>query len=353
MGLLRKFKDKQKFILILNILILISLCLSSCSPNQKTDIADLPVRVTVVRFDASLSELTPTNAYEQHLRFKDEFGPFYQDFIERILAVGAVDDEHIGRILAEISDTEDFKALSKAVKSAFPDLDSQELELSRAFSLVKEHFPEQELPKRFFSYFSGFSVQTALGEDYMGIGLDMFLGSDSPFYPALIAQYPRYMSEKFTPENIVPRVMETFIREEMMTDADLDGTFLAHMLHHGKVMYLMDAFLPHTPDSLKIGYTSTQMKWASDYQSSIWDWVLMESLLYENDYLMIQKHFHNAPFTPALGDRNESAPKLGVFLGWNMVRKYMRQNPETTLEELISLNNEQQILELSGYNGRR
>nr|WP_079715265.1 hypothetical protein [Parapedobacter luteus] len=79
---------------------------------------------------------------------------------------------------------------------------------------------------------------------------------------------------------------------------------------------------------------------------------MQENLLYEADYNRIQKYLGEAPFTPELGEQNESAPKLGVFIGWQMVRKYMDRNPETTLTELLDISDAQTILDGSKYRGR-
>lgn len=347
-----KIKDKQKNPLFYCLIFLIFLTSAACRRNATISDGRPDIQLSILRFDLSLSNLDTENALEKHIMWKNEYGIFYRDYIEKVLAIGPVDeDEEIAAILSHISQTEDFHMLKEEVQKVFKDLSVEEERLSHAFGHIKHELPKTVIPTQIITYFSGFAVQTAIGEDYIGIGLDMFLG-DSPFYPSLIGQYPQYIYEKFTPENIVPRVLEVFIREEIMPEDQLEGSFLAHMLHHGKVLYLMDTFLPETDDHLKIGYTKQQIDWAMRYQSSIWDWVLMEELLYQTDYLAIQKHFNNAPFTPQLGDRDESAPKLGVFLGWNMVRKYMKEYPETSLQKLLAMGNEQVFLTQSGYKGR-
>jgi hypothetical protein len=40
----------------------------------------------------------------------------------------------------------------------------------------------------------------------------------------------------------------------------------------------------------------------------------------------------------------ESAPQLGVWLGWNIVRQYMERHPEVTLNGLLSEGDHQKIL---------
>jgi len=121
------------------------------------------------------------------------------------------------------------------------------------------------------------------------------------------------------------------------------------MIYSGKIMYFMDQILPKVPDSLKIGYTSKQVEWCIKFQSDIWASFLEQNLLYETDNQKIQTYFNEAPFTPGMGQQNESAPKLGIWTGWQIVKQYMRKHSDITLQQLMALNDAQNILNESGY----
>ena len=177
----------------------------------------------------------------------------------------------------------------------------------------------------------------------------MFLGPDSKFYPSLKQSIPLYISRRFTPEHITPRVIETLVREEMFPEKDDVTSFLDNMVYNGKIMYLMDAIMPNVADTLKIGYTPQQLDWCKTYEASVWGYFLEENLLFETDHFKYQKYLNEAPFTPGIGERNESAPKLGVFIGWQIVKKYMEKNPEVSLQQLMEENDAQKILKESKY----
>ncbi|HMR19447.1 MAG TPA: gliding motility lipoprotein GldB, partial [Sphingobacterium sp.] len=261
------------------------------------------------------------------------------------------DSLYIRDALARVIRTKDFVDLSAAVEARYPDMVSYEKELAKALRYVKYYFPEYEVP-RFITFVGGFSFQTPIGNDYVGIGLDMFLGADSKFYPALVQSIPLYISRRFTPENIVPRVIEAILREDIYPQLDGSVNTLAHMIYNGKILYAMDCVLDNVPDELKIGYTEEQLKWARRYQQDIWAWFVQDNLLYNTDFLRIQKYFTEAPFTPELGEGNESAPKLGSYSGWMIVRKYMENHPNVGLKELFANENAQEILEGSKYRGK-
>lgn len=316
------------------------------------DVSLIDVDVKIERFDQELATLDSAKILEQNKAWSEQYGAFYADFMQYMLEAGNPSDTlHIKKTLSEMLRQRDFKALATAVEKKYPTLKNQENDLTQAFKYVKYYFPEYNLP-RFVAYFSGFSVQTPIGDGYIGIGLDMFLGADSEFYPALVGSIPLYLSRRFTPENITPRVVESVLRQELYPQENTDLNTLQHMVYQGKILLALDSILPDMADSLKIGYTAHQMKWANTYQSEIWAWFLQEELLYNTDYLHIQKYFTEAPFTPELGENNASAPKLGTYLGWMMVRKYMQQNPHVTLRQLLANNNAQDILEKSKFKGK-
>ena len=326
--------------------------LFSCSGETRVDVSHIDVDIKIERFDTALDSLRPDNVLAKNRAWLDRYGYFYADYMQYMLEAGnPLDSTQLADVLRRVIETEDFNALKASVYETYPDLSEQEAGLTDAFKHVKYYFPDRTIP-RVIAFFSGFAVQSPVGKDYLGIGLDMFLGADSKFYPALRESIPYYLSRRFTPENIVPRTVESYVREELYPQNNLDVTLLQHMVYQGKVLYVMDRLMPDVADTLKIGYTTQQWVWTERYEPDIWAWFLQENLLYEADYNRVQKYLSEAPFTPELGEHNESAPKLGVFIGWQIVQAYMERFPETTLPELLAISEAQEILDGSRYRGK-
>lgn len=326
--------------------------LFSCSGETRVDVSHIDVDSKIERFDKALDSLRPDNVLAKNREWLDRYGYFYADYMQYMLEAGnPLDSTQLADVLKRVIETEDFSTLKASVYETYPDLSEQEAGLTDAFRHVKYYFPDRTIP-RFIAFFSGFAVQSPVGKDYLGIGLDMFLGADSKFYPALRESIPYYLSRRFTPENIVPRTVESYVREELYPQNNLDVTLLQHMVYQGKVLYVMDRLMPDVADTLKIGYTTQQWAWTERYEQDIWAWFLQENLLYEADYNRVQKYLSEAPFTPELGEHNESAPKLGVFIGWRIVQAYMERFPETTLPELLAISEAQEILDGSRYRGK-
>jgi gliding motility-associated lipoprotein GldB len=337
-------KTKQIYLFFLTVLLL-----CACNRHKKIDVSNIPVDVKIERFDKDFDDLRSKPFVTQVPYLENEYGVFYKDFVEQILQAGHINDTSYYKTVHSILTAQPYLDLKHDVDVVYPgDLSKQNDELTDAFRRIKYYYPKQNIP-RFYSYFSGFELQTSIGNSYIGIGLDLFLGADSRFYPALTKVFPHYLSRFFTPDNITPRVVEGFAREEMFPENDKDKSLLARMIYNGKIMYFMDQVLPDVPDSTKIGYTAKQLKWAQGFEANIWAYFLQENFLYETDYPKIQQFLTVAPFTPGLGEKNESAPKLAVWTGWLIVKKYMDEHPEVTLQQLMTEPDEQKILNGAKY----
>jgi gliding motility-associated lipoprotein GldB len=334
--------------LLIYLFFLISLSLTSCGDKKRIDVSGVKLDVRVERFDQSLNSLSSQNLGEKAPILKQQYGPFYNDFMEKMLGVGATQDTTYYTNLRTVLTNKDYLELKAEVAKVYPDLHTTDGELNDAFKHVLYYYPQQKIP-RLISFFSGFAYQVTIGQDYIGIGLDMFLGANSKFYPALRESIPAYLSKRYTPENITPRVVEAFEREELFPERDEDRSLLAKMVYNGKILYFMNNMIPEASDSLLIGYTDKQLKWCNENEANIWGYFLQENLLYETDYLKIQKYLTEAPFTPGIGEQNESAPKLAVWTGWQIVKKYMDKNPGVTLQQLMQNTDYQNILNKSGY----
>jgi gliding motility-associated lipoprotein GldB len=340
------YKSKQIY--------LIFLCcffLTACGKRNKVDISNINVDVKIERFDHDLDNMRTKPMAQQADFLQKKYGTFYRDFIERILQAGSTRDTAYFKTLRDVFNAQSYKDLKHEVDSIYPNVDKQNEELTEAFKYIKYYYPAKELPK-VFAYFSGFQAQTTIGDKYVGIGLDQFLGANSKFYPALIENYPLYISRRFTPANIAPRVVEVMAREDMFPENDKDKSLLAKMIYNGKILYFMDQILPDVADTTKIGYTGKQLEWCNDFSQQVWGYFLEENLLYESDYQKIQKYLTEAPFTPGLGEKNESAPRLAVWTGWQIVRRYMDKNPNVTLQQLMTDGDAQKILNESKYHGK-
>lgn len=322
-----------------------ALILFSCKQSNRPDVSKIDVNIRIKRFDKDLFEGKAKGSLKTHQLLK-AYGSFYEDYVNRIVGNYNYNGQEVLQLLY---DDPAYTDLQQEVDSVFKDISGIEHDLTETFRYVKYYYPKAWIPT-FVTFTSGFEVQTPIGDDYIGIGLDMFLGKDNKFYKAIVQSVPVYLSRRFSPEYVVPRVTETYLREELLPERDDDRSLLSKMIYNGKILYCMDNLLKEElEDSVKIGYTTKQLNWCRAFEKEIWAYYLENNLLFETDHQKIQVLLSEGPFTPGLGENNQSAPKIGVWTGWQIVRKYMKQNPDIALQDLMAEQDEQKILTLSKY----
>lgn len=325
----------------------IPLWLISCQQSHRPNVDAIQVKVQIERFDQDFAATKTTDLQAFNRDLQAKYGVFYQDYMTKI--IGRPDIPSMV-ILEKVRNDVDFKSLNAEVQKVYPNMDPYQNELNQTFKYIKYYYPKIKVPK-FYTFISGFDVQMPIGDGYVGIGLDMFLGENHPIYKSLVASIPRYISRRFTPQYIVPRVAEAVIREDILPDEkDQMHSMLDYMIHQGKVCYLMQQVLPeNTPDSVIFGYTPEQLKWAKNYEKEIWNYFISNKLLFETDFLKFKKYIDEAPYTTGLGKDKESAPKLGVYIGYQIVKKYVAQHQKEDLAVILDEKNAQKILTTSKY----
>lgn len=334
-------KHKQIYLIFLFAIVFIS-----CKQNSRPDVSHINLEIKIERFDKELFASKNKNISQTNTTLSNQYGFFYDDYIHKMVGTPAYSNEEV---LSTLFKDKAYTDLTHEVDSVYPNLKAQEQGLTETFKYVKYYYPKAKIPK-VISFVSGFAYQMPVGDNYLGIGLDMFLGKDSKFYGAIVQSVPLYLSRRFTPDYIVPRVAETYVHEDLFPEPDENKTLLSKMIFQGKILYFLDQVLPeNTADTLKIGYTADQMKWAQNFEADIWAYFLENNFLYETDYQKIQVFLAEGPFTPGLGENRDSAPKLGVWMGWQIVKRYMDKNPKITLQQLMAENDAQKILNQSKY----
>ena len=334
-------KHKQIYLFFLLAVVFIS-----CKQSNRPDISNIKLDIKIERFDKELFASRDKNPTETDKKLSNKYGFFYDDYIHKMIGSPAYTDEEI---LSTLFKDQAYTDLTKEVDSVYPSLKLQEEGLTETFKYIKYYYPKAKVPK-IISFVSGFAYQMPIGDNYLGIGLDMFLGKNSKFYGSIVQSVPLYLSRRFSPEYIVPRVAETYAHEELFVEPDENRTLLSKMIFQGKILYFLDQVLPENiADSTKIGYTSAQLQWTQNFEGDIWAYFLENNFLYETDYQKIQVFLSEGPFTPGLGENRDSAPKLGVWTGWQIVRKYMSEHPKVTLQQLMIDNDAQKILNQSKY----
>ncbi len=238
--------------------------------------------------------------------------------------------------------------LQEAVSEVFDDTTPLEREISHLFKHIKYHFSKVEVPHVVtLTNNVDYQIKIVYSDSLLLISLDTFLGADHPLYEGI----PNYIRKELDQKFILSQIAEKFAA--FVIPPAEDRTFLAQMLYEGKKMYLHDLLLPHQSDAIKIAYTQAELNWVEENELYVWQYFIERQVLYKTEFEWVQRFLEPAPFSKFyLQLDNESPGRIGRWIGWQIVRSYMEQNPETPLEELLKMP-AQRLFNLSKYKPKR
>lgn len=320
------------------------LTLSACTDDPlDVNLSGLEVQLDFKRLDQDLFELNPAAGQTEVDPIKEKYGDFLRDYCEGVLRIGSPDDPSFPYSISQFITDENMQMLYDDVQAEYASTEAIQQDLNRAFSYFHYHFPDSTIPEVVFNI-SALNYAIVATPSTLAIGLDMFLGADHPIYS--MVGLPQYMVRNMKREQIVPQAMKGWLQSMYETQAERKN-LLEHMIFEGKILYALDATLRDSPDSVKIAFTSESMQWCQQFEGRVWAHLIETDLLYTTKYMDINKWINQAPFVS--GIPKDSPGRLGQWVGWQIVRKYMAKNPETTLEELMTEQDAQLILTGSTY----
>ncbi|HSO85652.1 MAG TPA: DUF2268 domain-containing putative Zn-dependent protease [Draconibacterium sp.] len=325
--------------------VLLLLSLFSCKRNPlKVDISEIKTEIEVVRFDKELFDINSADTLKSLTELSNKYPEFFDLFTYKVIQIGGIGDSlFMERMKYFLTDTMILN-VKKLVDTEFSDFDKTENQLNKAFKYFQYHFPNKELPT-VYAYFSGFNQSIVTAENIIGISLDKYLGRDCRYY-RMLSSTPQYKILNMHKDKIVSDVAYAWGATEFESN-NKTTTLLDNMIHQGKLMYFVDALLPEMHDSLKIGFTKQQLQWCKKNEAQMWSQLIEHKMLYSNKRMDIIRYINASPTTS--GFPLESPGRTGVWIGWQIVRQYMKKYPETTLADIMQNCNYQQILNDSKY----
>ena len=327
-------------------LIILSLIFNTaCKHNRlKINISDIKNDIEVIHFSDELFEIDTTDLKQSVTDFSNKYPDFFDLFTYRIIRIGGIPDTTFFDLMHQFLTDTMILNVNKMVQEEFGDFRDTGKKLNTAFKYYQYYFPNKPLPT-FYIYTSGFNQSVVTAQNIIGISLDKYLGKDCPYYK-MLSSTPVYKAANMHKEKIPSDVVYAWGASEFELPPNATS-LLDNMIQQGKLMYYIDAMLPDEEDSLKIGYTADQIKWCRNNEAQMWSQLIERKMLYSNQRMDIIRYINPAPSTS--GFPLESPGKTGVWLGWQIVRKYMDKFPGTTLEELMKDNDYQKILNDSEY----
>ncbi|MDG1714538.1 gliding motility lipoprotein GldB [Lacinutrix sp.] len=289
-------------------LLLSSLTLFSCEKEDKieAEISKISIDFTVERFDKAFAEVTP-NTLPQ---LKEAY-PF--------LFVKSYDDAFW---LNKLKDTLQQELQNETIKK-FENLKKETVEIESLFKHVKYYFPEFKTPR---------VITVATDVDYRNkvivtdtivvLPLANYLGKDHFFYDGI----QEYIAEDLEPKHLVVDLATNYAKH--YTFNQRRKTFLDDLIFEGKLLYFKDKVIPFKTDAEKLNYTEAEYNWAKANEEYIWRYFVDKELLFNTDTKLPSRFINPAPFSKFYLEQidSESPGEIGKYIGWQIVRDYMKNN---------------------------
>lgn len=321
---------------------------TSCQQNpHQVDTSEIVLDIDIKRFDLMQQQMDDPSGFQQ---LYDSFPWFADIYFSRIIGdiTGRglpVEEQY--RNYREFLLNEDVQSLFAEVAKQYPDLSDIEEDLEQSLKYMKYHLPDAPIP-HFVSFVAPFRVANPFSDEFVGIGLDMYLGRNFEPYAMPPMDFPMYMIKKLDRKYMRCNTMRS-VGSNLFPPVANKGRLLDEMIYEGKLLYFLDLTCPEEADSLKIGYFRGQIEWNKENEFQIWDHLIQSNMLYSTDRNYYIRYLSDGPFTVAKGVPQEASPMIANWVGWQIVRAYMERNPETGLKELMLNHDADLILKKSGY----
>ncbi len=336
--------SRKKYIFLSAVLIVLSVAIifyiqDSDKKPYKVDVSGVEIEeVEISRYEKLLFEANPFLLREAIEPYSDEFYFFLGDELGNPVAMQQLYDYVTDPLIIEL--------YNKTI-DVFPDLNNLEQELTYHFRYYNYHFPERDIPD-FYSYVSGLDLKMPIKyiDNNVAIAVDMYLGDNIDY---LRYGVPAYQVMRRSEEFIVRDIMYK-IAKDMTGSYHNPETLIDFMIYEGIKLYFIDCMMPDVADTIKIAYTSHNKKWMKDNEKHVWSYFIDKELLFSTNKNRINRFITDAPFTSPFA--RDSAPRAAVWIGWQIVKEYMRRNSDIELYELIKTNDSKRILSESRYKPR-
>lgn len=337
----------NKFTTTLTVSFLFIFFLSACNNRKGPDVSGIKIKVQTLRFEKDFFEIDSTLAAAQYGTLLSRYPSFAANFLTTIINAdprwaGDTLQRYLRGFMAA------YRPVYDTAEKVFSNFTKYENEIVEGLKHVKYYYPQYKIPAKIITYIGPLDgYGDILDKDAIIVGLHHHLGEQYSLYNSIWVRetYPDYITRRFVPRTIAVNAMKNIVTD-MYPENNEDKTLILQMISKGKQLYMLQQLLPEDPEYNLIGYTQKQMDESYGHEAAIWDLFVQNNFLQSRDNNIIKNYIGDSPKTQELGEA--SPGNIGAFTGWQIVKKYMSVHEETTLPDLMKMD-EEKILSGAKY----
>lgn len=207
------------------------------------------------------------------------------------------------------------------------------LELITAFKYLRYYFPNLLVPSSIVYFNSLFHTNVYCGKKELGIGMECYLGPNSPSVKRLPNQeFFQWLKNSMRLDYLKRDVLSAWIISNYISENN--NSLVEQMIRWGKIIYLVERCIPDYKKNCLLRYPPEKFDWAEKNESSVWKYLVNEQLLFSKNERDISFLINEGPFTIGLPEK--SPDRLGQYIGWKMVHDYMDEHENISLRDLVN-----------------
>lgn len=354
MSIVTTKKTGEKVAIYLSLLLLLVIY-TSCQREQRDpipDVSHIEIQTEVINYDSLVREAVfeGVDALEALM---EEHPSFSLLFFEIILEIWNREEpiDSLHHRMRMFFESDFYRDISDTLRAAIPDMSLIEEDFREAFTYYQYYFPNRSTPPvyLFISEFAYGNVIFSHEEerDGLAVGLDMFLHDhfDYTVLSYFNTAFSGYNVRTFNVEHLVKKSFDA-VWDDLLGPPPR-GRMIDLMLYYGKKHHLNKLILPHKHDSVIFEYTPQQLEWANRNEAQIYNHLIEKDLLYTTDMVRYARLINPSPHSPGMPP--EAPGRVVNWLGYKIVRAWVRNHPDRSLEEMLSITDGHEFLMQSRY----
>jgi len=295
------------------LLISIFIALISCKKDSKleSNITKINIDLHVERFDKVYAKAKPSDLSQ----IKETFPFLFSKRIADSIWINRMNDPLQLQLFSEVD-------------KVFGDLNAVNADVKSLFQHIK-YYDKNFKPPRIVTLTNDVDYRNSVivTDTIVLIALDNYLGKDHEFYGSVQS----YLKQNFESSQIVCDLAEEYAENYVFQSKK--RTLLDEMIYFGKLLYFKESVIPFKSEAEIMGYTDNQIQWSIANEREVWSYFIEKELLYSTDSKLPSRFISPAPFSKFyLELDNESPGRLGQYIGWQIVKKYMKDNDVSLMD---------------------
>lgn len=295
------------------------------------DSSQIQIKLNFVNMDSLFYKADSSEMIELHHRFKKEIPEIYDYELGYCIGIGNVSDTAFQRSMSMFLSDAYVNRVEKHIASKFSDLRKYKNEIREGFKNLKFHIKDGKIPDNIVFMNSFYASNAFCTQKEIGIGLERYLGAKTDVIEELPPdQFYEWMKEGLNEKYLSRDVLCSWVMTHYVEE--LTGNLAEHLIRWGKIIYLTEAAFPDESEALILRYSEEDFEWAIDHEYDVWQYLVKDKLLFKTDEKLRVNLLNDGPFTVGLPEKGPD--RLGQFIGWRMIHKYM-EIKKVSLEEML------------------